>query len=275
MMIVQRWIVSSLLAMALGATAVVSSGCNDSQSGARDGSAGATPKRESGVSKHPAPAADSVVPPHPAVSAKVGPNGDATGSPNGESVLPGDHATNATTGDAGARTAIPTPPPGALPEVALSSAHRATCKLFVGDTLPPLTLADLDGNAAPLDKLLGERLTIVAFWQSDDPDAVDALTDFGPLVLAPYGGRGVRVIAIHVGDATDEVKSLAERNQLAFPVLVDAGGAAFSQISDDPRGLMPRIFLVDATGRVLWFDIEYSRTTRRDLDRALRYLTRE
>jgi peroxiredoxin len=94
-------------------------------------------------------------------------------------------------------------------------------------------------------------------------------------MLAPYGDRGVRAVAIHAGDAVAEVKSIAERLQLAFPMLVDADFAAFSQVTDAPRGLMPRMFLVDAGGRILWFDIEYSRTTRRDLDRALRYLTRD
>jgi len=28
---------------------------------------------------------------------------------------------------------------------------------------------------------------------------------------------------------------------------------------------MPRTFLLDANGKVLWFDVEYSRAARRDL----------
>jgi hypothetical protein len=32
---------------------------------------------------------------------------------------------------------------------------------------------------------------------------------------------------------------------------------------------MPRTYLLDPTGKILWFDVEYSRSTRRDLSEAL------
>lgn len=249
------------LAAAAIALVAVAGGCNDSRSESRD--AGGKPPHSSDGPKKAAAGADAEAPQQPAVAAKVGPDGDP---PHGDD----------SPADRGAKLpAVVAPPPGALPEVALTAAHRATCKVLIGDALPTVTLADLDGTAAPLDKLLGERLTVVMFAQHDDPDAVEALSDFGPLVLARYGDRGVRAIAIHVGDAAAEVKSIAGRHRLAFPLLLDADGSALAQVTDDPKGLMPRIFLVDSGGRILWFDIEYSRTTRRDLDRALRSLTRQ
>ncbi len=33
---------------------------------------------------------------------------------------------------------------------------------------------------------------------------------------------------------------------------------------------MPRTYLVDSQGKILWFDMEYSRSTRRDLRDAIR-----
>lgn len=226
----------------------------------------------------PAPANESHpdTPSHPAVSDRVGPEAE---SPPGD-VPPSDSPKPAETPDNPADAAIAKPaplvsPPGALPSIALTAAHRTTCKVFAGDVLPPMSLVDLDGAPAPLDKLFGERLTIVLFWQHTDPDAVEAVDDMASLVLKSYGKRGVRAVAIHVGPATDEVKAIVQRDQVTYPVLVDADGAALAQVAADVRGLMPRIFLVDATGRILWFDIEYSRTTRRDLDLALRFLTRQ
>ena len=41
-----------------------------------------------------------------------------------------------------------------------------------------------------------------------------------------------------------------------------------AKIAKDKR--MPRTFLLDATGRVLWFDVEYSRPSRRDLIQSIR-----
>jgi peroxiredoxin len=247
---------------------LASVGCNNSQSGSGD--AGGSGKTQT-PAKKPGDgglADKSESTEHSAASTNADPNAESP--PNDES-HPNDTADE--TGDKPVE--IAPPPPGAFPDIALSAAHRSTCKLFIGDQLRLPALADLDGSAVELEKLFGARATVVMFWQHDDPDAVEALTDFGPLMLAPYGDRGVRAVAIHAGDAVAEVKSIAERLQLAFPMLVDADFAAFSQVTDAPRGLMPRMFLVDAGGRILWFDIEYSRTTRRDLDRALRYLTRD
>lgn len=222
----------------------------------------------------PEPHSDS--PSHPAVSDRVAPDAEAPASdvpPSDPSAEDGAAAHDAASSP-GDKPKPLAPPPGALPPIALTAAHRATCKAFAGDTLPPMSLADLDGTPAPLDKLFGERLTVVLFWQHADADGVEAVDDLGSLVLEPYGKRGVRAVAVHVGATTDEVKAIVQRNHATYPVLVDADAAALAQVAGDVEGLMPRIFLVDAAGRILWFDIEYSRTTRRDLDLALRYLTR-
>jgi hypothetical protein len=34
---------------------------------------------------------------------------------------------------------------------------------------------------------------------------------------------------------------------------------------------LPRTYLLDASGKILWFDIEYSRTTRQQLLSAIRF----
>lgn len=259
----KAWLATTALVVA-----VLAAGCNDRQSDVSRGEAGpaGAAKSDSVDPKPTPPQPQTQTPQHPAVSTQVGPD-DEPSPPSDDAPADNEHSDNEQPAP------IAPPPPGSLPDVALSSAHRATCKLFIGDQLPLATLADLEGNATPLETLLGRRATVVMFWQHDDPDGVEALTDLQPLVLSRYGEHDVRVVAIHVGDAVPEVKSIAEQHQIKFPILIDADFAAFSQITDAPRGLMPRIFLVDSAGRILWFDIEYSRTTRRDLDRALRALT--
>ena len=57
-----------------------------------------------------------------------------------------------------------------------------------------------------------------------------------------------------------------------FPTLLDADGKAFAQIGSEK---MPRTFLLDPQGKILWFDIEYSLSTRRELHQALRSVTGE
>ena len=52
-----------------------------------------------------------------------------------------------------------------------------------------------------------------------------------------------------------------------FPNLLDADGKAFAQVGSER---LPRTYLLDPQGKILWFDIEYSLATRRELHQALR-----
>jgi hypothetical protein len=53
--------------------------------------------------------------------------------------------------------------------------------------------------------------------------------------------------------------------------LLDSKGELFARIAKDPKlKWMPRTYLLDAGGRILWFDVEYSRPMRRDLVEAIR-----
>jgi peroxiredoxin len=258
----------------------VGSGCNQNPADTKN-AAGKPAKPAQAEPPTPAPATGQPdTPAHPAVASKVDGQDPAIEAPaeqpTPDAVAPDAVDPPAPPAAAGDKPiAIPTPPPGALPEVALSAAHRATCKLVIGDALPPLTLPDLKGGTASLESLFGQRVTVVAFLQGDDAETLEVLSDLAPLVTSPYGNRGVRAVAIHVGEPAEATKNLAAQNENGFATLIDADGTALSQVTDNPQGLMPRIFLVDATGKILWFDIEYSRTTRRDLDRVLRYLTRK
>ena len=54
-----------------------------------------------------------------------------------------------------------------------------------------------------------------------------------------------------------------------FTNLHDADGKAFAQIGS---GRFPRTYLLDPSGKIVWFDIEYSLATRRELHQALRVI---
>ena len=47
-------------------------------------------------------------------------------------------------------------------------------------------------------------------------------------------------------------------------------GAALAQIGSVA---LPRLYVLDPTGNIVWFDIEYSESTRRELAQTLRVLT--
>jgi peroxiredoxin len=161
----------------------------------------------------------------------------------------------------------------AMPAVVMSNAHAASCLVAVGDAMPDFEMTDLAGNAQSLHKLLGEKLTVVAFWNGRRPTALEELADMQPAVCDRYGANGVSVVGVNTGDDPQLARELAEQAGARFTNLSDRDGTALRQVGSGPA---PRIYLLDAQGKIVWFDIEYSRTSRRDLAQAIRYtLTHE
>jgi hypothetical protein len=166
----------------------------------------------------------------------------------------------------------PSPPP-AIPKVALSEALRATCLVFVGDAMPEAELRDLDGKPHALGSLYGQKLTVVCLWSIGTKPrsrliAAAALQDLMREVAGPFGPKGVAVIAINIGDPPAAVKEQVAQTGATFPNLLDPKGEYMARIAKDKR--VPRTFLLDAAGKVLWFDTEYSRPSRRDLIQGIR-----
>jgi len=66
-----------------------------------------------------------------------------------------------------------------------------------------------------------------------------------------------------VGDPLEEARRYVAEAKATFPNLLDPKGEYFAKIASERK--MPRTYLLDAQGKVLWFDLEYSNTARRDL----------
>jgi peroxiredoxin len=170
-----------------------------------------------------------------------------------------------------AASAIPQPPPPAQvfkPEVILSQYHAQTCVIGVGDLFPSATLPDLDGNPRELTQLYGDRMTIILFWNAKAFYAREQFTRIMHECHKRYGALGVRVVAINVGDSPEVVQELATKHGVTIPCLLDADRKVFAQAATD---LLPRTYLLDAGGRVVWFDLEYSRSQRLELHNAVYY----
>lgn len=164
----------------------------------------------------------------------------------------------------------PDPPPANLykPEVILSQHHAQASIVGVGDTFPSLTLTNLEGEPQELSQLYGDRQTIVVFWNATNIYAREQFARIMPELYNRYHGLGINVVAINVGDAPEVVQELAAQYGVTVPCLLDPDGQAFAQVA---RSLLPRTYLLDAEGRILWFDLEYSRGQRQSLHNAVHY----
>ena len=74
------------------------------------------------------------------------------------------------------------------------------------------------------------------------------------------------MIGINHGDGAEKVRAAVKESAPRYPLLLDAGGAYFKRVATEK---VLRTYLLDAQGRILWFDTEYSRATRRDLLQAI------
>lgn len=154
-----------------------------------------------------------------------------------------------------------------VPKVLLSEAHAELCTVTTDDRMPPITLPDIHGDVTQLSSLYGERLTVVCFWKGDRAFARSELNDLGPDVAEKFADEGVNVVGIAVEETPESAVQQTKQAGANFPTLVDSDGEAFSQVG---TAKLPRTYLLDAEGNILWFDIEYSRSTRRDLHTAIR-----
>jgi len=119
--------------------------------------------------------------------------------------------------------------------------------------------------------LRGQQASVVLFWHADRWMARTALIDMQRDIAGQFDSRQVAVCGIAVGQPVGAVQDALNRSQATFPQLLDTDGKAFATVGTNA---LPRLYVLDATGKIVWFDIEYSEGTRRELWQTLRVLTK-
>ena len=119
-------------------------------------------------------------------------------------------------------------------------------RVAVGDAFPEI---------AGLADKRGDKVTIVAVpggpeWMNEMFTG-DLKDDFAPA----YADKGVKFVTLTGPALGDKVASLS----------IDK--AKLNETLGEGRG--PRVYVLDASGKVAWFDIEYSLSTHRELHAAL------
>jgi peroxiredoxin len=160
----------------------------------------------------------------------------------------------------------PPPPPPTIPKVNLTESLSATCLVGVDDQVPEGELADFEGKEHSIRDLLGEKLTVLLFWSSDNLHSVVELEDLARDLAGPLAERGGRIVAVNVGDTPEKATEVAKDAKADFLILLDPEKAYFSKVATER---LPRTYVLDAEGTILWFDLEYSRSTRRDLEQTI------
>jgi len=156
--------------------------------------------------------------------------------------------------------------PVEVPPVLLTRQQADLCRVKVGDAMPEIELPKALGGSAKLADLFGKAATVVVFWKGNRQMALDELADLGPDIVQKFGSRGVAVVGIAVDEPTDSARSIIQKTAAEFPQLLDADGEAFDKVGSQK---LPWTLVLDANGKIVWFDLEYSLATRRELQQTL------
>jgi hypothetical protein len=148
---------------------------------------------------------------------------------------------------------------GVYPPVVLSDEHAAQVLVGVGSMFPDVSVTH-EGETTPLAQHFGAAGTVVVVAGELDRQTKTLLRDLTPDVVSPYAKRNLNVLVVAVGDPlpADQVVELGYQGT----VFNDPQGAGFALLGDTS---LPRVYLLDAKGKIVWFDIEYSQSTRREL----------
>ena len=106
--------------------------------------------------------------------------------------------------------------PAEVPPVVLSKQHADTCLVNVGDTMPDVRLPDLNGTEQDLAKMLGDRLTVLFFWTSDNRHAVAEVRDLAAKVASPLAPLGVRVVGACERDMAADAAKISPHKERRF-----------------------------------------------------------
>lgn len=245
-----------LLAAAMAA--VVAAGCssNAPPSGAIGTQSAAPAKPQAAVEVPARQEAPAAIPPEALAS-----NDAAANSAKTEVAAPQPH-TSFYRADTG---------PAKIPGVQFSKREQSLSKVKVGDAMPAIELPKVgDNGKAKLASLLGKKATVVVFWKGDRRMSNELLADIAADVIEPFGKSGVEVVGVAVNETAASAPEALTKAGAKFTNLLDADGKAFAQVGSER---LPRTYVLDPAGKIVWFDIEYSHATRREIRDALRALT--
>jgi hypothetical protein len=116
------------------------------------------------------------------------------------------------------------------------------------------------------DPLEDVKRVPLAFANGDGPLTVN----FAPGRLAPMIVNDAPAAMHRNNDGTETVVIYNDLKCDMLPCLLDTDRELFSRIATD--GKTPRVYLLDAKGKILWFDVGFSRSARKNLLRAVRAL---
>jgi hypothetical protein len=154
------------------------------------------------------------------------------------------------------------------PKLFFSASQLATCLLKQGDTVADCVLQTKTAELVNLKSKLHPSLNLLVFWNQQETTAKEQRERLEEDLEVPFRANRIHVIAVHVGDAGGPIPTEWTDSNETVDMLLDPDGSCFAKLATEK---LPRTYLLDEKGQILWFDIEYSRDSVRELLNAIRW----
>lgn len=163
------------------------------------------------------------------------------------------------------KQATPTAPKTTEQAADTPVATDSTTLVKVGDTAPDFTVEMFDGSKITLSQLKGKAV-LLNFWATWCPPCREELTHVQSDIIDRFADKPFVFLPISRGETKDEVAAFREKTKYTFPMGLDTSKAIFGLYATNS---IPRNFLIDASGKVVFASIGYEPEEFKQLIQAI------
>jgi len=99
----------------------------------------------------------------------------------------------------------------------------------IGDKAPDFTLQDLSGANIKLSEVVKDnKAALLVFWATWCPYCVNEIPQLKQLNAA-YGNKGLKILAIDIGEGNKKVESFAKKEGIDYTILLDPNNGVANQ----------------------------------------------
>jgi peroxiredoxin len=128
----------------------------------------------------------------------------------------------------------------------LAACRQREPVVLVGDPFPGISLESLEGEKVTLPDAYEGNLVVILFWEAGCASCKEEMPRLEGL-YRKYGGEGVLLVALNVGDTREAVAAAVSAMNITYPVLLDPGEKTKRKCGIRS---IPAVFVLDRDGRV-------------------------